>query len=1004
MLSAFLNPFTMVAGGLLVATPIIIHLINRIRFRRVKWAAMEFLLKAQKRMRRRKILEQLLLLLLRCLLVFFAGVLFARFIGCPTGGQDPGTGKQTRPLTHVVILDDTPSMADGWRREDGSQTDAFGEAKRVVYEKIMPAAAEAQTAQSLYLVRLSDVDQVFPSRTKTVDGKEAPKSPEELAGETRVNAKGIAAMEDYLKPLQVSTVRRSLVGGLRKAKELLEQAPANDARAIHVLSDLRAVDWSSDGPAITELLREFKEGGVSVTLFDIASPPRKADRKSPPFNDNVSIIELKPRNRVVSVNQQTDIEVRVKNYGNTDMKDVGISFFLNGQGNVITSIQIPTLPANQERSQTVSVTFTRPGTKEKPLDRFNLITAALSTPEPGGLQIDNSRHTVVEVRDTIKVLVVDGRTVEGGIDLRQKAEGDSYYLRTLFQTKAQELGNIEVINGEFAQLDKMDLRQFSTIYLMNVPTLSDAAVKNVEKYVGEGGGVGVFLGPNVKPEDYNSRFYRGTAGFFPVPLQAQPSAELTPEQKFTRELAFGKRLLLRESGNRFHPAMRRIYLDDRGEPLKDDGVERFFYFANIDMHWPVSRRGAWRDDKSVQELYCLPNEESIASFQQRADDLVKAIKAKYNEPKFEKARNYLDKGPALLQKIRETPAQAVPVSVLARYLDQLLCDQINDGDESEPVLREFWASPEMAEVKPLAMQLRDETKYGDPLYVVKQFGRGRVAVMTTDAGGTFAAKKQWTDWPSLKGSPGWVVVVGEMQKYLSGGGDEANRAVGDRFQAEFDFNRYEPTVQIHLLTADASKPSADRRVPVTLKELGKLTMDSPPNPKEDPVDAPKRPFQLNFGDSRQIGAYLFTLTRKKETGIPPVGGPAGKPDPLGDLDFVGVAFNVDAINEGDLRRANTDDLAALTNKTDVVNPDDPGVFEKLKQKPTDLSSRRWLYLVILLLLIAEQAWAVRISYHTKPEDLEALAPSAAAAYAHHATPLPSSNGEAAPSETPATTS
>ena len=65
MLSLFLNPWTLLAGAALVGVPIVIHLINRIRFRRVKWAAMEFLLKAQKRMRRRKILEQLLLLLLR---------------------------------------------------------------------------------------------------------------------------------------------------------------------------------------------------------------------------------------------------------------------------------------------------------------------------------------------------------------------------------------------------------------------------------------------------------------------------------------------------------------------------------------------------------------------------------------------------------------------------------------------------------------------------------------------------------------------------------------------------------------------------------------------------------------------------------------------------------------------------------------------------------------------------------------------------------------------------
>ena len=43
----FTNPFAMMLGGLLILSPIIIHLINRIRYKRVRWAAMEFLLKAR---------------------------------------------------------------------------------------------------------------------------------------------------------------------------------------------------------------------------------------------------------------------------------------------------------------------------------------------------------------------------------------------------------------------------------------------------------------------------------------------------------------------------------------------------------------------------------------------------------------------------------------------------------------------------------------------------------------------------------------------------------------------------------------------------------------------------------------------------------------------------------------------------------------------------------------------------------------------------------------------
>ncbi|MEO2089524.1 MAG: BatA domain-containing protein, partial [Gemmataceae bacterium] len=73
--AAYLNPWSVLAGLLLVSAPIIIHLINRMRYRRIRWAAMEFLLKAQKKMRRKMIIEQLLLLILRCLLMLLLGLL-----------------------------------------------------------------------------------------------------------------------------------------------------------------------------------------------------------------------------------------------------------------------------------------------------------------------------------------------------------------------------------------------------------------------------------------------------------------------------------------------------------------------------------------------------------------------------------------------------------------------------------------------------------------------------------------------------------------------------------------------------------------------------------------------------------------------------------------------------------------------------------------------------------------------------------------------------------------
>jgi hypothetical protein len=63
--SLFVHPEFVIPGAMLLSAPIIIHFINRMRFRRVKWAAMEFLLASQRRNSTWVLLKQLLLLLLR---------------------------------------------------------------------------------------------------------------------------------------------------------------------------------------------------------------------------------------------------------------------------------------------------------------------------------------------------------------------------------------------------------------------------------------------------------------------------------------------------------------------------------------------------------------------------------------------------------------------------------------------------------------------------------------------------------------------------------------------------------------------------------------------------------------------------------------------------------------------------------------------------------------------------------------------------------------------------
>src|SRR3989440_3290909 len=138
MFETFLNPGYVAAGAALVSLPIAIHLINRMRYRRVRWAAMEFLLRSQKRNRRRLIIEQLILLAMRCLLVLLAVLLVSRYLFSFTIFEPQNT-------LHVVVLDDSLSMSDQWK-EEGEDKDCFKVGKELIVKEIAKNAAQARTA------------------------------------------------------------------------------------------------------------------------------------------------------------------------------------------------------------------------------------------------------------------------------------------------------------------------------------------------------------------------------------------------------------------------------------------------------------------------------------------------------------------------------------------------------------------------------------------------------------------------------------------------------------------------------------------------------------------------------------------------------------------------------------------------------------------------------------------------------------------------------------------
>src|SRR5882757_1273316 len=104
----FLQPLLLAALPL-ISLPILIHLINQRRYQSVQWAAMMFLLAANRMSRGYARLRQWLIMAFRMLAI--AGLVFA--VSRPLAGGWLGLTAGGRADTTLVLLDRSPSMQQG---------------------------------------------------------------------------------------------------------------------------------------------------------------------------------------------------------------------------------------------------------------------------------------------------------------------------------------------------------------------------------------------------------------------------------------------------------------------------------------------------------------------------------------------------------------------------------------------------------------------------------------------------------------------------------------------------------------------------------------------------------------------------------------------------------------------------------------------------------------------------------------------------------------------------
>lgn len=491
---SFVNP-AMLLGALAIAAPIIIFLLTRFRHRTVDWAAVVFLQRAIKRQQRRLRLENLLLLLIRCLLL----ALFAAALARPRVVGDVITNDEDASRNVVLVLD--TSYSTGYQ--------VGSDAQETVYERARRAAKDI-------VAGLPDGDRV------------------------NVVAFDEEARALYSKPRQLNErVRREILQDLDDAPELqLSQQGTDLAEALHALPRvLRPFDFDPGGRpppegvppsdktvfllgdaqrkgfldangqpldrSLATTAEEIKRLGGHLVLLDCGAQDR--ERK------NVSVVRLATREAVVGQGLPCHVEATVRNWSTVEVNDLEVRYYVDRVE--LDDRDAPpqkTVPLRLDAGETKTCdpmvyTFTDPG--------LHHVRVKVSS---DALELDNERTFVVDVREQVKVLLVDG---EPG---RERWEGETDFVaQVLALSEYAEAGEQGLLLPEVideAQLTSRRLEEYDAIFVCNVVAPSDETAAALERYAREGGAVVFTVGELVDAQAYNDVLYRDGLGLLPVRL------------------------------------------------------------------------------------------------------------------------------------------------------------------------------------------------------------------------------------------------------------------------------------------------------------------------------------------------------------------------------------------------------------------------------------------------------------------------------------------------------
>jgi hypothetical protein len=454
--SAFLGALS------LVSIPVIIHLLQRRRFRVVRWGAMEFLRLSQRNRSRRLMIEQLLLLLIRCLIIALVVLAVCRPIVRVGGMPIVGARGQVHA---VIILDNSYSM--GYRASAGTTQTVFDLARKRSLDLVQRGLRQGD---GVSVILASD-------------------PPRALIRKPSLDLKSVAAL--LRKRVPLSDAGTNYGKAARLALEILAESTFVN-REIFVIADNQASGWEGPGrdPSSWE--------AVSKLARLILLPVREG------LAPNAAVEWVQAARGLATVHSSTRIQAQVVNRGNRPLRNLMVKLEIDGQPQ--GSAQRVDVEPEKSALVAFNQVFDRPG-----------VRACAVRIGPDRLPADDVGYLALRIRQSVRVLVLNGRP-----DASEPQKDGAFFLSLALSPPPTGPGaeptplDLQVVNGN--GFGSANIREKDVVALSDVATLGEGDRRLLAEFVQNGGGALIFLGEHVNPALYNRDLFSGQPSLLPARL------------------------------------------------------------------------------------------------------------------------------------------------------------------------------------------------------------------------------------------------------------------------------------------------------------------------------------------------------------------------------------------------------------------------------------------------------------------------------------------------------